>query len=324
MMKLKILLASAAASVLVGCTASVNKASVQATAIAPTSVQVETIRIPHDAAQPMYVLTVEPLQVGADGSSGGPPPSSGQSSRNYYGWGPFGWIGPRGGNPAPNAYEAPLQGLSDKVGKGIAAQLLSTLGNSGNIVVIDYDHYLKNAANPSKLLRPGEVGPFVIKGTVTEFSEVAEANNQRQGGSLGWTGTVLGVAGAISGIPGAGIAGAAVSAANPTWENTKARRTGAVGLDLQVVEPNSGRMVGTIVSHGSFTAESASSGVSVFGVGGGESAFAASALGQATRAAMNDTVKQLSEQLRIKGPAYAANRGVPSVNKRVKKSKKRR
>jgi curli biogenesis system outer membrane secretion channel CsgG len=318
-MKLKIILTGVATTLIAGCAASVDKASVQATSTAPTSVQVESVRIPYDASQPMYVVTVEPLQVGADGSAGGPPPSSGQSDGNYYGWGPFGWIGPRGGSPAPTAYEAPLQGMSDKVGKGIAAQLLSSLGNSGNIVVIDYDHYLKHSDNPAKLLRPGEVGPFVIKGTVTEFSEVAEANNERKGGSLGWAGTVLGVAGAISGTPAAGIAGAAVSAANPTWENTKARRTGAVGLDLQVVEPDSGRMVGTIVSHGSFSAESASSGVSVFGIGGGESAFAASALGQATRAAMNDTVKQLSDQLRVKGPAYAR---VPATV--AKKSKKKR
>jgi len=323
-MKLKILISSAVVGLVMGCTASVDKSSVQATSTTPTSMQVETVRIPYDPSQPMYVVTVEPLQVGADGSAGGPPPSSGQTSGNYYGWGPFGWIGPRGGNPAPNAYEAPLQGMSEKVGKGIAAQMLSALGNSGNIVVIDYEHYLKNANNPSKLLRSGEVGPFIIKGTVTEFSEVAEANNERKGGSLGWAGTVLGVAGAISGTPGAGIAGAAVSAANPTWENTKARRTGAVGMDLQVVEPDSGRMIGTIVSHGSFTSESASSGVSVFGIGGGESAFAASALGQATRAAMNDTVKQLSEQLRVKGPAYANSRAQNLKAPSAKKSKKRR
>ncbi|MGZ8946594.1 MAG: CsgG/HfaB family protein [Methylococcaceae bacterium] len=316
-MKLKILLVGAAATLIVGCTASVNKASVQATASAPTSMQVETVRIPYDPSKPMYVVTVEPLQVGADGSAGGPPPSTGQSG-SYHGWGPFGWIGPQGGSPAPNAYAAPIQGMSDKVGKGIAAQLLSALGNSGNIVVIDYDHYLKNADNPSKMLRPGEVGPFVIKGTVTEFSEVAEANAERQGGSLGWAGTVLGIAGAVSGTPGAGIAGAAISAANPTWEDTKARRTGAVGLDLQIVEPDSGRIMGNIVSHGSFTAESASSGVSVFGIGGGESAFAASALGQATRAAMNDTVKQLSDKLRSNAPAY-----VPSTQPASKKSRKR-
>lgn len=323
-MKLSVISAGVAATVIAGCAATVDKTSVQATSAAPTSMQVETVRIPFDSSQPMYVVTVEPLQVGADGSAGGPPPSSGQSTGNYYGWGPFGWIGPHGGSPAPTAYEAPLQGMSEKVGKGIAAQLLSALGNSGNIVVIDYDHYLKNAGNPSKLLRSGEAGPFVIKGTITEFSEVAEANNERKGGSLGWAGTVLGVAGAISGTPGAGIAGAAISAANPTWENTKARRTGAVGLDLQVVEPNSGRMIGTIVSHGSFSAESASSGVSVFGIGGGESAFAASALGQATRAAMNDTVKQLSDQLRGKGRAYVAASEEPVAAKPVSKRRKRR
>jgi curli biogenesis system outer membrane secretion channel CsgG len=75
-------------------------------------------------------------------------------------------------------------------------------------------------------------------------------------------------------------------------------------MDLQVVEPNSGRMLGTITSHGSFASESATSGFSLFGIGG-ESAFAASALGQATRAALNDTLKQLSDILRVKGPAFA-------------------
>jgi hypothetical protein len=54
---------------------------------------------------------------------------------------------------------------------------------------------------------------------------------------------VPGVAGAISGTPEAGIAGAVISAANPTWENTKARRTGAVGMSLQVVEPDRVRRV---------------------------------------------------------------------------------
>lgn len=321
-MKFKVAVLAATLPLAVGCTATVDKGSVQAKAGAPTSMQVETVRIPFDPNQPMYVVTVEPLQVGADGSAGGPPPDSGQSRAGYSGWGPFGWIGPQGGSPAPQAYNGPMQGMSDKVGKGIAAQLLSALGNSGNIVVIDYDHYLKNQDNPASMLRPGEVGPFVIKGTITEFNEVAEANNERQGGSLGWAGTVLGVAGAISGTPGAGIAGAAVSAANPTWENTKARRTGAVGMDLQVVDPSSGRMVGNIVSHGNFSAESASSGFSLFGVGGGESAFAASALGQATRAALNDTIKQLSDQLRVKGPAYAPAPAKPAAATGT--SKKRR
>lgn len=322
-MKLRIVALSTALPLIVGCTATVDKGSVQATSTAPTSMQVESIRVPYDPSQPMYVVTVEPLQMGADGGVGSPPPSSGQSPGGYHGWGPFGWIGPSTTRPSPDAYNAPLQGMSGRVGTGIAAQLITALGNAGNIVVVDYDHYQRNINNPGSLVKPGEVGPFVIKGTVTEFNEVAEANNERKGGSLGWAGTVLGVAGAISGTPAAGIAGAAVSAANPTWENTKARRTGAVGMDLQLVDPTSGRMAANILSHGSFSAETASSGFSLFGVGGGESAFAASALGQATRAAMNDTVKQLTEQLRIKGGAYAPARA-PAMDSTSHKKYRRR
>jgi curli biogenesis system outer membrane secretion channel CsgG len=189
--------------------------------------------------------------------------------------------------------------MSDRVSLGIAAQLVNALGNVGNVVVIDYDHYLTKQRSPASLRRRGEVGPFVIKGTVTEFNEVAEAAAQRKGASLGWAGTVLGVAGGVAGVPGAAAAGAGVAAANPTYENTKARRTGSVAFDLRIVDPTSGRLQGTCVANGKFTAESATSGVSVFGVGGGESAFAASALGQATRAAVNDATRQIMSRLSV-------------------------
>ena len=59
-----------------------------------------------------------------------------------------------------------------------------------------------------------------------------------------------------------------------------------MGLDFQIVDPTTGRILGTSVASGKFTAETATSGIAVLGVGGGESAFAASALGQATRAAV--------------------------------------
>lgn len=187
------------------------------------------------------------------------------------------------------------QALTQPVGAGIAAQLISALSNAGNIVVVDYDHYLRNRGKLGT--RKGERGPFVIKGTVTEFNEAAEAQDDRRVAALGWAGSVLGIAGAYAGVPGAVYAGSAVSAANPTYENTRLRRTGSVGMDLQVVDPSSGRMVGTLVAAGKFTAESATSGFSVFGIGGGGSAFAATALGQATRAATNDAVRQLMARL---------------------------
>ena len=199
--------------------------------------------------------------------------------------------------PNPAAYAPPAAGLTDRVSVGIAAQLVSALSNTDNIVVLDYQHYLENRGNPSDLRGVGELGPFVIKGTVTEFNEVAEASEKSTGAALGWAGTVLGIVGAVTGVSAAGYTGAAISAANPTYKDTRMRRTGSVGMDLQIVDPKTGRILGGGAASGKFTAETATSGISVFGVGGGESAFAASALGQATRAAVNDAVRQVTGRL---------------------------
>lgn len=279
---------------LAGCATTVDKASVRATEGAPVSTQVEIVKIPYDPSVPNVVVAVELLTVGVEGSPGAPLPIAGGAR---YGWGPWG-LGPWPvGSPAPRAYSPPAAGINERVGTGIAAQLVSGLSNAGNIVVLDYQHYLNNKHNPAGLVGPGEIGPFVIKGTVTEFNEVAEAGEQSRGASLGWAGTVLGIAGAIAGVPGAGIAGAAISAADPKYQETRMRRTGSVAMDLQIVDPASGRILGSSVASGKFTTESATSGMSVFGVGGGESAFAASALGQATRAAVNEAIRQVHQQL---------------------------
>ena len=278
---------------LVGCSTTVDKNSVKATEGAPVSAQVEIARIPYDASLPKYIVTVEPLKVGAEGQPGAPVPSARGGPR---GWGPWG-LGWWGTHPNPAAFAPPAAGLSDRVSVGIAAQLMSAFGNSGNIIVLDYQHYLENKGNLSALRGAGELGPFVIKGTVTEFNEVAEASEKSKGASLGWAGTVLGVVGAVARVPGAAYTGAAVSAADPTYKDTRMRRTGSVGMDLQVVDPQTGRILGSGVAAGKFTAETATSGISVFGVGGGESAFASSALGQATRAAANDAVRQLTGRL---------------------------
>ena len=290
-----------ALSGLIGCTASVDKSSVQASAGAPEPTKVASIHIPYNPAQPKYVVTVEPLKVGTSGS--GAPTVAQDRYRNYngWGWGPWGWRGPRAENPAPGAYTAAPPKMTSVVGNGMQAQLITALSNVGNIAVIDYQHYLAHKDNPSQLVGPGEVGPFVIKGTITDFTEVAEAKDSRQGGSLGWAGAVLGIAGGLAGSREAAFTGAGISAANPTWENKKMRRTGSVAMDLQIISPNTGRIVGSFVSSGKFTSESATSGLSLFGVGGGGSAFAASSLGQASRAALNDAVRQIDTKQTTSG-----------------------
>jgi len=282
----------------IACTnATVDKQSVRATQNAPESTQVEVVRIPYDPSLPYYVVTVEPFTFDAAGDGGGGSATPVPGRR--YGWGPFGWgLLPEG--PQARAYNPPPQGASASMGPAISNQLTSALSNAGNIRIIDYDYYLQNKNKPSALVKKSEreVGPFVIRGSVTEFNEIAEATGSSTGGSLGAVGAALGIAGAIAGNTPAAVTGASVAIANPTYENTKARRTGAVGMDLKIVNPSNGRIVGTAVSHGSFTNESAANGFSLFGFGKASNAFAASALGQANRAAMNDATTQIADRLK--------------------------
>jgi curli biogenesis system outer membrane secretion channel CsgG len=278
------------------CSATVDKASVKATQTAPESTQVEVVRVPYDPSLPYYVVTVEPFSFDADSGGGGSaPPVPGRR----YGWGPFGWgLLPEG--PQARAYNPPPQGASANMGPAIAAQLVTAMSNAGNVRIIDYDYYAQNQSRPGSLAKKSEheIGPFLIRGSVTEFNEVAEAAGSSTGGSLGGLGAALGVAGAIAGNTPAAVTGAGVALANPTYENTKARRTGSVAMDLKIVNPSNGRLVGSVVANGSFTSESAANGFSLFGFGKASNAYAASALGQANRTAMNSATTQIVDRLR--------------------------
>ena len=178
------------------CTATVDKQSVKATQNAPESTQVEVVRIPYDPSLPYYVVTVEPLSFDASGGGGGSaPPVPGRR----YGWGPWGWgLLPEG--PQARPYNPPPQGASAGMGAAIASQLVTALSNAGNVRIIDYDYYLENKSKPGNLVKKSqrEVGPFVIRGSVTEFNEIAEATGSSTGGSLGGLGAALVIAGAIA------------------------------------------------------------------------------------------------------------------------------
>jgi curli biogenesis system outer membrane secretion channel CsgG len=276
-------------------TATVDRQSVRATAQAPDSTQVDVVHVPYDASLPYYVVTVEPFTFDAAGSGGdSAPPVPGR----HYGWGPFGWgLLPEG--PQARPYNPPPQGAPEGMGRSVANQLVTALGNAGNVRIIDWDYFVQHQRSPASLVKRSqrEVGPFVVRGSVTEFNEIAEATGSSTGGSLGGLGAALGVAGAIAGNEPAAVTGAAVALANPTVEHTVARRTGSVAMDLKITDPMNGRVVGTLVANGSFTSESSANGFSLFGFGKASNAFAASALGQANRAAMNSATQQIADRL---------------------------
>lgn len=289
------------ALVLAACApATVDQRSVRATDQAPVSTQVDLVQIPYDPNRPYYVVAIQPLTVAAGGTSGPPPQTPGTVR---YGFGPWGWgLLPTG--PQAEAYNPSPQGIAGDIGSALAAQLTTALSNAGNIRIIDYDFFEKYRGDPAKLVNPkaNEVGPFLIRGVVTEFNEVAEATGSTTGGSLGALGAALAVGGAIAGNRPATYTGAGLALANPGYENTVARRTGSVAMDLKIVDPSNGRLVSSVMANGSFTAESAANGFSLFGFGKASNAYAASALGQANRAAMNSATTQIVQRLEAAYP----------------------
>ena len=49
--------------------------------------------------------------------------------------------------------------------------------------------------------------------------------------------------------------GAGLALANPGYQNTVARRTGSVAMDLKIVDPSNGRLVSSVMANGSFSSE---------------------------------------------------------------------
>jgi hypothetical protein len=177
------------------------------------------------------------------------------------------------------------------MGEAIAAQLTTALTNAGNLRVIDYDFFQAQTGNPAKLVNKsaGEVGPFLIRGTVTEFNEVAEAEGSSTGGAFGGLGAALAIGGAIAGNTPATITGSALALANPGYQNTVARRTGSVAMD-RVVQPNDGRILGSVMANGLFSSESAAS-ASRLRLRHGEQCLRGER-SQAQRAAMNPRLRR--------------------------------
>ncbi len=278
-------------------TASVDRGAAQAQTGVPAAAQVEIVSIPYDPQVPTFVVAVEPLVYGASGEISGTGAASAPAPRG--GVGGILDSGTQGGGLEGNPVQQ--HGPGAQVGAGMAEQLRTALTRSGNIQLIEADAITKNAdGSYTCALEEGELGPYIIRGTVTEFNETADLSEEKKGGSLGGIGAIVGLAGLATGSKALGYTGAGVAIANPTYEKGDVKRSGMVGLDLRVVNGKNSRILGAFMSSGTFTTVSSTSGVSVFGIGKGNAEFAASALGQATRAAMNDAVQQTTDLLKIK------------------------
>ena len=248
-----------------GCSATLDKSALQATEGSPESTASEVVAIPHDPKLPTYVVAVQPFIF----------------SRAL----------------GPNQAQITIT----TGGESLAAKLTTALANVGNFSVVDSDALQKaKSGKYGAKLQKGEVGPFIVKATVTEFTEVAEASSESSGASLGWLGLVGGIAGAVSGNRALGWTGAGLAAANPSYQSDNREKKGMVAIDFQVIDGRTSRLVGAFKASGTFSSASATKGFSIFGIGKESHKFAQSVLNQAVRVAINDAVKKMNDCLTAK------------------------
>ena len=271
----------------------IDKSEAQATSTAPVSAQVETISFPFDPNLPKYVVVVEPFDYSASGqmSGGGQaaPVAAGGASGEAYtqmddGTIRTSWSGSYG----------------PQIGVGISKQLMTALNGWPNVVIVEPDAVKNNGDGTySCKLQPGEVGPFIIRGTITEFSETAEAEGKSKGVNTRRIGAAAGLVGLITGNRDVAAVGAGVAVVGPEFKNEEMKRTGMVGMDVRVLDGRIARVVpgGAFNSTGTFTTISVGSEFSMLGFSSGGGEMAASSLGQATRAAMNDAFTKTHDSL---------------------------
>lgn len=271
----------------------IDKSEAQATSVAPESTQVEKISFPYDPNLPKYVVVVEPFDYSASGQT-----AAGDSGA------PSGGVESSGESTTvldDGTIQTTWSGsASPAIGKGMSKQLMTALSGWPNVVLIEPDAVKKGEEGTySVKLQPGEIGPFIIRGTVTEFMETAEAEESGKGFNSKQLGLATGLVGAITGKRSVAAGGAAAAVVGPEFKKEKMKRTGMVGMDLRIVDGRSARITpgGTFDCQGTFTTIAAGSDWNVLGISGGGSEMAASSLGQATRAALNDALIKTHESL---------------------------
>jgi curli biogenesis system outer membrane secretion channel CsgG len=252
--------------------------------------EVKPVSIPADPNLPTIVLVVEPFEMAASGvTSGG---NGGQTTPIFMSTGGLG---------APAVINMPTYGPQttnpgQQIGPGVSAQLISALSRVGNVIVYDYATYKNEPQKITANMKSGQLGPFLIKGTVTEFAETSDSSTQ--GESKGPNpGTLM--------IPYAGPIIYGIDVLKGRKSVTETRHTGMVGLDVRIINPSNGQIVSSFTSEGTFTTLSSTVTQTKGGKTTTSSDYAASALGQAQIAALNKTVTQIHGALVTRQPVLA-------------------
>ena len=272
------------------CSVNSGNIDVRATAGRPDSAQVgESVELTLDSQVPRVAVLIEPFVYAAANVR--------SSDSGYQSPSPVSTAGEVIGELENNMNNFPPSYGQEQIGQGLSAQLTTALSKSGRVSILDRRFLASAPQDYSKLTEKDEIGPILIRGTVTEFNEVADTAEKSNGLNVGVVGALVGLLGAIVDNQALVYTGTGITTANPTITSRESLRKGMVAIDLEIVDAKRGRILEGFQVSGTFTSKSSVDGVSVFGISHGSSDFAASAIGQATRVAINDAVSKVGQVL---------------------------
>lgn len=257
------LLALSLIIVLSGCaTTNIENQSLRATERQPEANVVEQVKVPLRADRPRFVFVVEPFET------------------------------------IPSLYtpQDSLTVQSIPNNDYLRAKLTTALANVENFSLLDPRGLQRGLDGTVKApMKSNEMGPYLIRATVTEFSERVEESSKKREFSAGAIGIALGLAGLITDKPGLIWPGAGLAVANPNFSSENEHRKGMVSFDVQVVDGKTMRIIKSLKASGTFLSENARNQRGVFGYKEESTDSAQSILGQATQAAYNDLITKLSD-----------------------------
>jgi curli biogenesis system outer membrane secretion channel CsgG len=217
------------------------------------------------------------------------------------------------------AVSAPVAVTAGNLGQLVRSQLAGYLSQSPNLLVADRET-LTEIGQEHKLAERGAMDPrdkpvagrlagarYLIKVDVTDFKE--DVVGKARGGRFE-TGGIFNLIGSF--VPGeAATAMSVLGAINPTFGKAKETVRGIVGLELRIVDVDTGTVVKATRATGTLTRQNTRS---VFGVAGfsmTDSSFSQSVVAQAMRSATQDSARQIHAALRERVLASALKIAIP-------------
>lgn len=185
----------------------------------------------------------------------------------------------------------------EMLGYAVSSQLLATLTHIGNVVMIDYVAYKED---PDRF-----PGIFKIRGTVTQFTETDGLVEKKKGFSTGPIGGVISFIGAAAGVPEVANIGTGLGMINAGKKTTTTTRTGMVGINLQIIQMDNGRIFAPLSAQGTFTTRAATEIKHGLGLEESQAEYRVSALDQASQMAINDAVMKVWEILKRQASTQA-------------------